>query len=56
MKQAWKDMAQTLMDANVGNMKEILEADPPKWLADSAASACMLCNTLFHPIMRSRHH
>ena len=24
-------------------MKELIEAGPPKWLADSAASSCMLC-------------
>ncbi|KAL0406715.1 UNVERIFIED_CONTAM: LAS seventeen-binding protein 3 [Sesamum latifolium] len=43
--QAWKEMAQTLTDANFGKMKEILESEPPNWLPDSAASACMLCNT-----------
>ena len=53
---AWKYMAQTLMDANFGNIKEILETDPPKWLVDSAVSACMICNTHFHLIIRSRHH
>ncbi|XP_052179128.1 uncharacterized protein LOC127792603 [Diospyros lotus] len=56
IEQAWKEMAQTLTDANFGNMKEILEAEPPKWLPDSAASACMLCNVRFHPIICSRHH
>lgn len=56
LEQAWKEMAQTLSEANFGNIKEILEAEPPKWLADSAASACMLCNVGFHPIMCSRHH
>lgn len=56
LEQAWKEMAQTLTEANFGNIKEILEAEPPKWLADSAASACMLCNVRFHPIMCSRHH
>lgn len=56
LEQAWKEMAQTLAEANFGNMREILEAEPPKWLADSAASACMLCNMRFHPIIRSRHH
>ncbi|KAL5989809.1 hypothetical protein ACLOJK_010703 [Asimina triloba] len=54
--QAWKEMAQTLTDANFGLVNEILERDPPKWLADSAASACMLCNVRFHPIICSRHH
>ncbi|CAL5393854.1 unnamed protein product [Camellia sinensis] len=56
LEQAWKEMAQTLTEANFGNAREILEAEPPKWLADSAASACMLCNVRFHPIMCSRHH
>ncbi|XVF27434.1 hypothetical protein REPUB_Repub14bG0106300 [Reevesia pubescens] len=54
--QAWQEMAQTLTEANLGNVKDILEAEPPKWLADSAASACMLCGVRFHPIMCSRHH
>ncbi|KAL6999652.1 hypothetical protein U1Q18_000809 [Sarracenia purpurea var. burkii] len=56
LEQAWKEMAQTLTEANFGNIKEIIEAEPPKWLPDSAASACMLCNVRFHPIMCSRHH
>eukprot|EP00262_Sarcandra_glabra_P007505 TRINITY_DN20362_c0_g1_i1.p1 TRINITY_DN20362_c0_g1~~TRINITY_DN20362_c0_g1_i1.p1 ORF type:complete len:527 (-),score=77.62 TRINITY_DN20362_c0_g1_i1:321-1901(-) len=56
LEQAWKEMAQTLTEANFGHTNEILEAEPPKWLADSAASACMLCNVRFHPIMCSRHH
>ncbi|KAE8680097.1 RING/FYVE/PHD-type zinc finger family protein isoform 3 [Hibiscus syriacus] len=56
LEQTWNEMAQTLAEANFGNFNEILEAELPKWLADSAASACMLCNVRFHPIMRSRHH
>ena len=56
LEQAWKEMAETLTEANVSNLKEIIEAGPPKWLPDSAASACMLCNVRFHPIMCSRHH
>ncbi|CAK9151730.1 unnamed protein product [Ilex paraguariensis] len=56
LEQAWREMAQTLTEANFGNIKEILEAEPPRWLPDSAASACMLCNVRFHPIMCSRHH
>lgn len=56
LEQAWSEMAQTLTEANFGNSWEILEAKPPKWLADSSASACMLCNVRFHPIMCSRHH
>ncbi|PPD79746.1 hypothetical protein GOBAR_DD23320 [Gossypium barbadense] len=56
LEQAWQEMAQTLNEVNLGNVKEILDAEPPKWLADSAASACMLCGVRFHPIMCSRHH
>lgn len=56
LEKAWEEMAQTLTEANFGNTKEIIEAEPPKWIPDSAASACMLCNARFHPIMRSRHH
>ncbi|KAM3284866.1 hypothetical protein P3S67_023665 [Capsicum chacoense] len=56
VEQAWNEMAQTLTEANFGNAREILEADPPKWLPDSASSTCMLCNVRFHPIMCSRHH
>ncbi|KAK6932736.1 FYVE zinc finger [Dillenia turbinata] len=56
LEQAWKEMAQTLTEANFANMRELIDSEPPKWLADSAASACMLCGTRFHPIMCSRHH
>ncbi|XP_050224507.1 uncharacterized protein LOC126674161 isoform X2 [Mercurialis annua] len=56
LEKAWEEMAQTLTEANFGKVAEILEADPPKWLADSAASCCMLCGVRFHPIMCSRHH
>ncbi|KAL8214655.1 hypothetical protein R6Q57_004104 [Mikania cordata] len=54
--QAWKEMAQALIEANFGNFQQILETEPPKWLPDSCASTCMLCNTRFHPIMCTRHH
>ncbi|GLT68297.1 hypothetical protein SLA2020_405430 [Shorea laevis] len=56
LEQAWREMAQTLTEVNFGNVMEILEAEPPKWLADSAASSCMLCGVRFHPILCSRHH
>ncbi|KAG8070199.1 hypothetical protein GUJ93_ZPchr0006g40943 [Zizania palustris] len=56
LQEAWKDMAQTLADANTGIANELLETEPVIWLPDSAATACMLCNVRFHPIMRSRHH
>ncbi|XP_073118989.1 uncharacterized protein [Henckelia pumila] len=54
--QAWKEMAQTLTEANFSNTQEILESEPPKWLPDSVASSCMLCSVRFHPIMCTRHH
>lgn len=54
--EAWKEMAQTLTEANFGNLNGILETEPPKWLPDSSAAACMLCNVRFHPIMCTRHH
>lgn len=56
MEQAWKEMAETLTEANFNNTIEIVEGDPPKWLPDSAASSCMLCGVRFHPIMCTRHH
>uniref|UniRef100_A0A2N9IIW4 FYVE-type domain-containing protein n=1 Tax=Fagus sylvatica TaxID=28930 RepID=A0A2N9IIW4_FAGSY len=56
LEQAWNEIAQTLTEANYGNVREILEAEPPKWLPDSAASSCMLCGVRFHPIICSRHH
>ncbi|KAL2943303.1 hypothetical protein RDABS01_031651 [Bienertia sinuspersici] len=56
LEQTWKEMAQTLTEATLVNVQEILEADPPRWLPDSSASACMLCSVRFHPILCSRHH
>lgn len=56
IEQAWKEMAQTLTEANFSNAQEILESEPPKWLPDSTASSCMLCSVRFHPIMCTRHH
>lgn len=56
LEQAWREMAQTLTEANFGNVKELLETEPPKWLPDSSSSSCMLCGVRFHPIMCSRHH
>ncbi|OVA12438.1 FYVE zinc finger [Macleaya cordata] len=56
LEQAWKEMAHTLTQADFGKIKEILEAEPPKWLPDSAAASCMLCSVRFHALMCSRHH
>ncbi|KAI3811261.1 hypothetical protein L1987_20980 [Smallanthus sonchifolius] len=54
--QAWKKMVQALSEANFGNVQQILEIGPPKWLPDSCATACMLCNVRFHPLMCTIHH
>ncbi|KAI3702767.1 hypothetical protein L6452_28519 [Arctium lappa] len=56
LEHTWKEVSDNLTEVNAGGIKELLEADPPKWLADSAAGYCMLCNVRFHPIMCSRHH
>lgn len=56
LEHAWKEMAETLSDSTFSTANDILEAEPTKWIADSAASACMLCNSRFHPIMCPRHH
>ncbi|PIN21448.1 hypothetical protein CDL12_05872 [Handroanthus impetiginosus] len=56
IEQTWKEMAQTLTEANFSNAQEMLESEPPKWLPDSAASSCMLCSVRFHPVMCTRHH
>lgn len=56
LEQSWKEIGQTLNDAHLSNKNEVLNVEPPRWLADSVASACMLCNVQFHPIMCSRHH
>lgn len=36
--------------------KEVLEAEPPEWLPDSATTACMQCNAPFTALTRGRHH
>ncbi|KQJ94166.1 uncharacterized protein LOC100827992 [Brachypodium distachyon] len=56
LEDAWKDMAQTLSDANADIANELLETELTKWLPDSASSTCMLCGIHFHPIICSRHH
>ncbi|XP_071730093.1 uncharacterized protein [Rutidosis leptorrhynchoides] len=56
LERTWKEVSDNLTEVNADVIKELLEADPPKWLADSAASYCMLCNVRFHPILCSRHH
>ncbi|GJT86711.1 RING/FYVE/PHD-type zinc finger family protein [Tanacetum coccineum] len=56
LEHTWKEVSHNLTEVNAETIKELLEAEPPKWLADSAASYCMLCNVRFHPIICSRHH
>ncbi|KAI3966004.1 hypothetical protein MKX01_010961 [Papaver californicum] len=56
LEQAWKEMAETLTQADFGKIQEILEALPPKWLPDSSSPSCMLCSVRFHALMCSRHH
>ncbi|KAF9616124.1 hypothetical protein IFM89_028590 [Coptis chinensis] len=36
--------------------KEVLEADPPDWIPDSATKACMQCTAPFTALTRGRHH
>jgi hypothetical protein len=36
--------------------KEVLEAEPPEWLPDSAAAACLQCSARFTAVTRGRHH
>ncbi|KAI4298175.1 hypothetical protein L6164_031766 [Bauhinia variegata] len=56
LESAWREMAQTLTETNFEYVRELLETEPPKLLADSTASSCTLCGVRFHPIMCSRHH
>ncbi|KAJ8505727.1 hypothetical protein OPV22_006613 [Ensete ventricosum] len=56
LEETWKEMANSLAETNYGHSMEILETEPPKWLPDSTAAACMLCNVRFHPFMCFRHH
>ncbi|KQK18036.1 uncharacterized protein LOC100823549 [Brachypodium distachyon] len=53
---ALEDEARTLAEASAGSEHALLEAEPTKWLPDSAASSCMLCGARFHPIICTRHH
>ncbi|KAI3732769.1 hypothetical protein L1987_63977 [Smallanthus sonchifolius] len=46
---AWKRMAQVLSEANFGNVQQILEIGPPKWLPDSCATARTLRSWLNFP-------
>ncbi|KAJ7515992.1 hypothetical protein O6H91_22G038300 [Diphasiastrum complanatum] len=41
---------------DVHTTKEVLEAEPPEWIPDSAASSCLLCGSSFRPFTCARHH
>ncbi|RZC89925.1 hypothetical protein C5167_028991 [Papaver somniferum] len=36
--------------------KEMLDAEPPEWVPDSAATKCMKCDCPFTALTRGRHH
>ncbi|RZC85332.1 hypothetical protein C5167_041517 [Papaver somniferum] len=36
--------------------KEVLDAEPPEWVPDSAATKCMKCDCPFTALTRGRHH
>ncbi|GKB03888.1 RING/FYVE/PHD-type zinc finger family protein [Tanacetum coccineum] len=44
LEHTWKEVSHNLTEVNAETITEVLETEPPKWLADSAASYCMLCN------------
>ncbi|CAL5071771.1 unnamed protein product [Urochloa decumbens] len=51
--------APPLLEANAlqySAYREVLLADPPEWLPDSAATACLQCNLPFTALTRGRHH
>lgn len=51
--------APPLLEANAlqyNAYREVLLADPPEWLPDSSANACLQCNLPFTALTRGRHH
>eukprot|EP00249_Psilotum_nudum_P012362 c23738_g1_i4 orf=466-2217(+) len=42
--------------SNDFTMSSALEAEPPQWMPDSSANACMQCGADFRPLTRGRHH
>lgn len=42
--------------ADYSSYKEVLEAEPPDWLPDSATTVCMQCTAPFTALTRGRHH
>jgi hypothetical protein len=43
-------------DLDVHARREVFDAEPPEWIPDSAASACMQCSTNFRALSCGRHH
>ncbi|KAM6583685.1 hypothetical protein CsatB_010687 [Cannabis sativa] len=41
---------------NYSAYKEVLDAEPPDWVPDSATTVCMQCTAPFTAITRGRHH
>lgn len=41
---------------NYSAYKEVLEAEPPDWIPDSATTVCMQCTAPFTALTRGRHH
>ncbi|KAL3677641.1 hypothetical protein R1sor_027589 [Riccia sorocarpa] len=43
-------------DSDVSAVRAVLESEPPDWMPDSAALACMLCGAAFRAVTCGRHH
>lgn len=43
-------------DADVKAIMAVLDAEPPVWLPDSSAQACVRCGSPFRPLTCRRHH
>ena len=41
---------------NYSAYKEVLDAEPPEWVPDSATTVCMQCTAPFTALTRGRHH
>lgn len=41
---------------DIRTVRALLDAEPPEWMPDSAASACMQCAASFRPVTCGRHH
>lgn len=43
-------------DADLKAIMQVLDAEPPVWLPDSSAQACVQCGCAFRPLTCGRHH